>query len=114
MSKIPKELSEGEETFMLHCNSYHLKVEREFRFHDTRHWRFDFAIPEHKIGIEIEGGTSFGMSRHSRGEGFDRDAIKYNTAALLGWVVLRFSTGMVLRGEAIDTVRAALNRNQAP
>lgn len=28
----------------------------EYRFHPTRKWRFDFAIPHIKVAIEIEGG----------------------------------------------------------
>jgi len=55
--------------------------------------------------VEIEGGTRFGKSRHSRGDGFERDARKYNAAALLGWRILRFTTAMVISGEAIDVVR---------
>ena len=73
-----------------------------------RKWRFDFYFPERDLAVEIEGGTLFGKSRHSRGDGFEADARKYNTAALAGIKVLRFSTAMVTRGEAIDIVRAAL------
>ena len=29
----------------------------EYRFHPKRRWRFDMAILEHKIAIEIEGGS---------------------------------------------------------
>jgi len=108
MAKIPKKLSEGEEMFALHCSIYHLTPEREYKFADGRKWAFDFAWPEKKIAVEIEGGTAFGKSRHSRGEGFEKDVRKYNAAALLGWRVLRFTTAMVVSGEAIDSVREAL------
>ncbi len=54
------------------------------------------------IAIEIEGGTRFGNSRHSRGSGFERDCEKYNLATSLGWRVYRFTTAMVERGEAIN------------
>lgn len=30
----------------------------EYRFHPFREWRFDYAIPELKIALEVEGGTS--------------------------------------------------------
>ena len=105
---VPKPLSPGEETFLLHCNVYHIKVEREFRFHPVRKWRFDFAVPDKKLGIEIEGGTNFGKSRHSKGEGFEKDAAKYNRASRMGWVILRFSTAMVVRGDAIKEVLETL------
>ncbi len=104
---IPQASSVGEETFILHCNVYHIKVEREFRFHPVRKWRFDFAVPGKKLGIEIEGGA-WSNGRHNRGSGFEADIVKYNTAALMGWRVLRFTTGMVQSGQAIDDVRAAL------
>jgi hypothetical protein len=105
-SRIPPPSSEGEELFALHCSIYHIDVVREFRFHPLRKWRFDFfAAPN--VGIEIEGGTWI-QGRHSRGPGYQRDLEKYNAAALLGILVFRFTTGMVVSGEAIDTVRAAL------
>ena len=31
-------------------------VTTEYRFHPSREWLFDFAIPEVKVGIEVEGG----------------------------------------------------------
>jgi very-short-patch-repair endonuclease len=104
---IPLPLSTGEETFALHCNIYHIEVEREFRFHETRHWRFDFAIPDLKIGIEIEG-TTYAGGRHQRVKGYAEDCLKYNTAVLLGWRVLRFPTSMVISGKAIDDLRALI------
>lgn len=63
---------------------------REFRFHPTRMWRFDFAWPDKKIAIEIEGGV-FVKGRHSTGIGFTMDTEKYNQAVLLGWRVLRYT-----------------------
>lgn len=104
---LPKPGSPGEEEFSLHCRIYHVDVVPEYRFHAERRWRFDFAIPDKKIGIEIEGG-SWTHGRHNRGAGFEQDIIKYNTATLLGWRVLRFTTGMVASGRAIDDTRALL------
>jgi very-short-patch-repair endonuclease len=102
--KIPKPLSIGEETFLLHCQANHLKPVREYRFCMGRKFAFDFCWPERMIAVEIEGGTSFGKSRHSRGKGFETDCIKYNIAARLGWKVLRYSTAMVIKGQAITDV----------
>lgn len=108
MAKIPQPLSAGEETFLLHCRAYRLEPEREHQFCD-RKWRFDFAWPDRKIAVEVEGGTNWGKSRHSKGEGFERDCAKYNRASRMGWVVLRFSTAMVTDGRAIDEVLEVLN-----
>lgn len=106
--KIPKPLSMGEETFALQCQAYKFTPEREFKFIEGRKFAFDFAFPEAMIAIEIEGGTSFGKSRHSRGEGFENDCRKYNAATSLGWRVFRFSTAMVQKGEAIDLLLTAM------
>lgn len=102
------ERSEGESVFLDQCRERGLKPEREYRFHPSRKWRFDFAWPDVKLALEVEGGTAAGKGRHSHGDGFVRDCQKYNAAALLGWRVLRFTTSMVKSGEAIDTIRAAL------
>lgn len=64
------------------------RVVAEYRFHPTREWRFDFAIPERRVAIEVEGGVWNG-GRHFRPEGYLRDMEKYNEAAACGWRVLR-------------------------
>jgi very-short-patch-repair endonuclease len=81
--------------------------EREYRFHETRKWRFDFAWPDRMLAVEVEGGT-WVKGAHSRGKHYESDCIKYNTAALLGWRVLRFTTDMVRDGRAHATVREAM------
>ena len=80
----------------------------EYKFHPTRQWRFDFAFPEHKIAVEVEGGT-WTNGAHSRGKHFEGDCEKYNEAVLLGWRVLRFTTDMVSDGRALATLKAILN-----
>jgi len=66
-------------------------VVKEYRFHPKRLWRFDFAVPELMIAIEIEGGI-FSKARlgHSSGVGIKQDMEKYNLAQLMGWKVLRY------------------------
>lgn len=32
----------------------------EYRFHPAREWRFDFAIPDCRVAIEVEGGAFIG------------------------------------------------------
>lgn len=76
-------------TFLLHQR---LGVEcvREYRFHPTRQWRFDYAIPDLRIAIEIDGGIWIN-GRHNRASGYIGDMEKFNAAATLGWVVLKFT-----------------------
>lgn len=69
--------------------------QREYRFHKTRKWRFDFAYPERKIAIEVEGGTYSRKSRHTSPLGYRADCEKYNSANALGWHVYRGDTAMV-------------------
>lgn len=102
-------MSPGEAQFSLHCRAYGLAPESEWEFTKNRKWRFDFVFPDAMVAVEIEGGTRMG-GRHSRHDGYEKDAEKYNEAAILGWKVLRFTTEMVKRGTAIDTVLRALHK----
>jgi hypothetical protein len=52
-NRIPKELSEGEELFALHCLLNGLTPEREYEFCEGRKFRADFAFPRHKLLVEI-------------------------------------------------------------
>ena len=83
--------------------------EREYAFAlgIGRRWRFDFAYPEHKIGIEVQGGI-YSRGAHARGVGLERDYEKLNTAQMLGWRVFQFSRKMIESGEAIRIIKKAL------
>lgn len=83
------------------------KPEREFKFHPDRRWRFDFAWPDLRIAVEIEGGV-WSEGRHNRGEGYCSDMEKYNAAGELGWLVLRYDTEKVKKGIAIQEVEQIL------
>jgi len=61
---------------------------------EPRRWRFDFAWPDWKLAVEIEGGV-FAHGRHTRGKGYEADCEKYNAAAVLGWTVLRYTPDML-------------------
>lgn len=79
----------------------------EFRFHPQRKWRFDFAWPQLRIAVEIEGGV-LSQGRHVRPRGFTNDCEKYNQASQLGWRVLRFTGADVRSGSAIQLVQQML------
>lgn len=80
---------------------------REYVFDPARRWRLDFAWPDLRVGVEVEGGIWTG-GRHSRGAGFEADCAKYNEAAIQGWLVLRMTTAMVDDGRAVTAVGRAL------
>lgn len=110
-------------------------ADTEFPFAKSigRNWRFDFAWVPQRIALEIEGG-GFGRyivvtsgyerkrgesipiapgtalrfgGRHNSGEGMEQDIEKYNTAAVLGWLVLRATTRQVRDGQVVQTLREA-------
>lgn len=83
--------------------------EREFLFHKRRKWRFDFAWPDLLIAVEVEGGV-FSGGRHVRGQGYESDCEKYNEAQFLGWMVLRFTPGMIKRGKADQVIEKAIRK----
>lgn len=78
---------------------------RELVFHGERKWRFDFAWPDRKIAVEIEGGA-WSRGRHTRGAGFREDCIKYGEAFRLGWTVLRVMPEQITSGLAADWLAA--------
>ena len=96
-----------------------LKVEcvKEYKFHPTRRWRFDYAIPEHKIALEVEGGVWTG-GRHTSPKGFLGDIEKYNTATLMSWRVFRTTPDELYKLSTINLIKAAIlglnNPEKAP
>lgn len=83
-----------------------VEVVKEHLFHDKRKWRFDYAIPEWRIALEVEGGVHTG-GRHIRPKGFLGDMEKYNAAAVLGWRVLRCVPDELLSSRTIEMIKKA-------
>lgn len=81
----------------------------EHRFHATRKWRFDFAWPDQKVALEVEGGV-FSGGRHVRGVGFKKDCEKYNAAVVDGWRVLRYVPGKGWIEDALSALEELLCR----
>jgi very-short-patch-repair endonuclease len=73
---------------------------RQFRFHSTRLWKFDFAWPERHMAVEVDGGTWTGGA-HVRGKRYEGDCEKGNEAVLLGWQIMHVTTDMVRDGRAV-------------
>ena len=85
--------------------------EREYRFAPPRRYRADFAYPERKILVEVQGGI-YTRGAHSRGIGLERDYEKLNLAQLLGYKVFQFSRKMIESGEAISILEKSLKENK--
>ncbi len=92
-----------------------LRVEcvKEYRFHPVRRWRFDYAIPSHKIALEVEGGVWTG-GRHTSPKGFLGDIEKYNAATLLGWRVFRTTPDALLTSATLKLIRQAIQGDITP
>lgn len=78
----------------------------EFRFHQTRKWRFDICWPERLLAIEVQGGI-WHQGRHNRGAAMLKEWEKLNEAAAAGWRILYCQpTDLSMADTAMLIVRA--------
>lgn len=102
-----------------------LKVEvvKEHKFHPTRGWLFDYAIPSHRIAIEKDGGIftqttyvdkktnqskTIQGGRHTIGKGYIADLEKFNTAASLGWLVIRATKSQLMTTKMLEYIKGCM------
>lgn len=85
-----------------------IKCEKEYKFHPVRKWRFDYAFPLYKIAVEIDGGI-WNYGRHNRARGYIADMEKFNEAAKLGWVVLKFTPQEQHKLVTFNAIKAAID-----
>ncbi|MBM7070892.1 hypothetical protein JQC92_02400 [Shewanella sp. 202IG2-18] len=83
--------------------------EQEYKFHDIRRWRLDYAWPQIKVALEVHGGVHTN-GRHNRGKGFTEDRVKMNTAALEGWLIIEATTEQVKNGLMRQWVELAIQK----
>ena len=88
-------------------SEFNIKCVKEYKFSETRKWRFDYAILIHKIAIEVEGGA-FTKGRHTRGKGFINDIEKYNNAACDGWILIRTTPSELMSSKTLNFVYKAI------
>lgn len=91
--KIPGEKPKGliwlEWNLKIWCQERNLTLKREYEFSEDRAFRSDFAIMEHRILCEYEGGIFMAKGGHNSASGIQRDIEKYALAEKLGWRVVR-------------------------
>ncbi len=68
----------------------------EYRWHPVRKFRADYALPLHRVLIEIDGGL-FINGGHSRGAARMHDMAKDRAATLLGWRTLRYAPTEIMQ-----------------
>jgi hypothetical protein len=75
------------------------KPRLEFEFDERRKFRADFAFMKKRVLVEIEGWG------HRTEQRFELDLHKYNSAASLGWRLVRLTPAMILSGKSIEVLR---------
>jgi hypothetical protein len=107
-TQMPKE-KRNLDTHMDYFAENGMKVEREYRFHPTRKWRFDYALPEFMVAVEFNG--MFGGMAHRSVREAIKDSEKLNQAQILGWIVVQVNTASIRDGSAYADIDAAIERN---
>lgn len=83
---------------------------KEYKFHDTRKWRFDFCWIKYKLALEVEGGV-FAAGRHTRGMGFMKDMEKYNNAVMLGWRIVRCTPTTLCKISTFEMIKKCIDES---
>jgi hypothetical protein len=95
-------------TFSVQCKALKLpEPVAELRFAPPRKWRFDYAWPEQKLALEVQGGL-FSNGRHVRGAALLREYEKLNAAAVRGWRVMFTTPQDMANGNAVLLVEQGL------
>ena len=101
---MKNKFSTGETLLGIHLGELRLRFFKQYRFNPNREWTADFYLPEYNLLIECEGATGYfrnpkgGVTlggRHTKQKGFEDDIIKYNTAQMQGFRLLRFSSKQI-------------------
>jgi very-short-patch-repair endonuclease len=106
--------SELEATFLYYWRAINgPPLTPEYRFDPKRRYRLDFAYVPAKVAIECEGGT-WTQGRHSRGNGYTQDCIKYNLATADGWRIFRLTSDMLANNpyEHLTLIKLFIEANQ--
>jgi hypothetical protein len=90
----------------LKANGVELPV-AEYRFAPPRKWRFDWAWPDHRVALEVEGGA-FVRGRHNRPDGFVKDIEKYSEATARGWRLIRCTPAMLCTERTLGWITRTL------
>lgn len=86
----------------------------EFEFSSERKFRIDYALPIHKIAIEIDGGIWMrGRSGHSSGTGIKRDQEKTTLLSVCGWSVIRITPDEQYNQKLISDIKKIMARNKS-
>ena len=82
----------------------------EFKFAKRRRFRFDYAWPDHKVALEVDGGV-WTRGRHVRPVGYINDQEKMNLARELGWVVIHCQPQDLLTTKTINMIQSSIEKS---
>lgn len=82
-------------------------AKRNYRFHGTRKWELDFAWPDRKLAVEVQGMVHRIKAR------FEADVEKRYHALEAGWTVLEVSGKTIRDGRAITWLENLFKREGA-
>jgi hypothetical protein len=85
------------------------EIKKEFIFHPTRKWRFDWALTDQMTAFEYDGLMNRDVG-HASIEGILRDVDKINEAQALGWNVYRVNAKTIGNGTAFTLVDRVLRK----
>jgi len=122
-SRQPKRSKNGYnvDIVLAYFRSHKLPIPKaEFRFHETRLWRFDFAwdmknrgYPEDiytNVALEIDGGI-WVNGGHNRGAQMLKTWEKENEAACMGWRIIRCQPKDLCTQNTVNLIKRALGIN---
>lgn len=102
-------MSELEELLLFQIRAVGLpEPVREYRALPERRWRWDFAWPEARLLVEVQG-KRWGLGAHTSGKGTARDWEKNNLAVLSGWRVLYAWDEAIESGKMIEWILRILS-----
>lgn len=99
--------NEAETLLGVHLQELGLYFKQGYRYVPGRKFEADFAFPDRRLLIEVQGGI-YSRAAHGSITGILADNERLNLATLNGWGMFRFTPDQVKDGTAIETIRKAL------
>ena len=100
--------NEGETLLAIHLEELNVPFVRQYRYVPGRLFCADFAIPSHRLLIEVNGGLKAAIGGHSGESGIQRDNERLRMAAMYRFLVMRFTPDEVKCGAAKSWIQQFL------
>lgn len=69
--------------------------QKEYKPGTVRKYKLDYAWPDIKVGIELNGGIFMKKGGHNSISGLLRDYERMNYLQILGWLIIQFDPSMM-------------------